>query len=159
MAKQVIELDIRGMTCSSCAIHVKKSLLSVPDVENADVPGWQSGKATVVTKNEIQTETLSNAVVAAGYQASVRSVQNLEAVSGPEISTRENYDFDLLVIGGGSGGFAAAIKGDELGHRVGIINGGTIGGTCVNVGCVPSKTLIRAAEAWHSAGHHPFHRC
>ncbi len=156
MAKQIIELDIRGMTCSSCTIHVKKSLLSVPDVENADVPGWQSGKATVVTKNEIKAENLSNAVGNAGYQALVRSVKILETSSGSEIGTRGNYDFDLLVIGGGSGGFAAAIKGDELGHRVGMINGGTIGGTCVNVGCVPSKTLIRAAEAWHTAGHHPF---
>src|SRR5258708_490145 len=58
--------------------------------------------------------------------------------------------------GGGSGGFAAAITAQELGKKVGLINAGTIGGTCVNVGCVPSKTLIRAAEAWHSAGHHPF---
>ncbi len=156
MAKQIIELDIRGMTCSSCATHVKKSLLSVPGVENADVPGWQSGKATVITTSEIRTETLSNAVAAAGYQASVRSTRNPEVLSGLEINAREHYDFDLLVIGSGSGGFAAAIKGDELGHRVGIINGGTIGGTCVNVGCVPSKTLIRAAEAWHIAGHHPF---
>ncbi|HBA92268.1 MAG TPA: mercury(II) reductase, partial [Anaerolineaceae bacterium] len=156
MAKQMIELDIRGMTCSSCATHVKMSLLSVPGVENADVPGWESGKATVITTSEIRTETLSNAVATAGYQASVRSIRNPEALSGLEMNTRENYDFDLLVIGGGSGGFAAAIKGEELGYRVGIINGGTIGGTCVNVGCVPSKTLIRAAEAWHTAGHHPF---
>ena len=156
MAKQMIELDIRGMTCSSCATHVKMSLLSVPGVENADVPGWESGKATVITTSEIRTETLSNAVATAGYQASVRSIRNPEVLSGLEMNTRENYDFDLLVIGGGSGGFAAAIKGEELGYRVGIINGGTIGGTCVNVGCVPSKTLIRAAEAWHTAGHHPF---
>jgi pyruvate/2-oxoglutarate dehydrogenase complex dihydrolipoamide dehydrogenase (E3) component len=46
----------------------------------------------------------------------------------------------------------------ELGKKVGLINAGTIGGTCVNVGCVPSKTLIRAAEAWHNAGHHHFCR-
>jgi mercuric reductase len=156
MAKQKIELDIRGMTCSSCAIHVKKSLLSVPEVENVDVPGWESGKATVVTKTEIGTEALKNAVANAGYQASVRSIQYLETPAGSEVGKQKNCDFDLLVIGSGSGGFAAAIKGAELGYRVGIINGGTIGGTCVNVGCVPSKTLIRAAEAWHNAGHHPF---
>lgn len=64
--------------------------------------------------------------------------------------------FDLAVLGGGSAGFAAAIKGAEQGARVALIEGGTLGGTCVNVGCVPSKTLIRAAEAQHRRGHHPF---
>ncbi|MBP9041714.1 MAG: mercury(II) reductase [Anaerolineaceae bacterium] len=156
MAKNRIELDIRGMTCSSCAIHVKKSLLSVRGVINVDVPGWESGKATVVTDKEVDTKALGSAVSSAGYHAAVKSVQHLEAPAGSESATQENVDFDLLVIGGGSGGFAAAIKGEELGYRVGMINGGTIGGTCVNVGCVPSKTLIRAAEAWHNAGHQPF---
>jgi len=64
--------------------------------------------------------------------------------------------FDLIVVGGGSAGFAAAIKGAELGARVALIEGGTLGGTCVNVGCVPSKTLIRAAEAQHRHTHHGF---
>lgn len=54
---------------------------------------------------------------------------------------------DLAVIGAGSAGFAAAIRGAELGARVALIGHGTIGGTCVNSGCVPSKTLIRAMES------------
>src|SRR5579875_3466332 len=58
---------------------------------------------------------------------------------------------DLAIIGAGSAGFAAAIRGAELGARVVLIGAGTIGGTCVNIGCVPSKTLIRAAEALHQA--------
>ncbi len=65
-------------------------------------------------------------------------------------------DFDLAVIGGGSAGFAAAIKGAELGARVAMVERGTLGGTCVNVGCVPSKTLIRAAETNYRRTHHPF---
>lgn len=65
-------------------------------------------------------------------------------------------DFDLLVLGGGSAGFAAAIKGAELGARVALVESGTLGGTCVNVGCIPSKTLLRAAEANHRRGHHGF---
>ena len=58
---------------------------------------------------------------------------------------------DLVVIGAGSAGFPAAIRAAELGATVTLIGDGTIGGTCVNVGCVPSKTLIRAAEALHHA--------
>ena len=64
--------------------------------------------------------------------------------------------FDLVILGGGSAGFAAAIKAAELGARVALAEGGTLGGTCVNVGCVPSKTLIRAAEVHHRRAHHPF---
>lgn len=61
-------------------------------------------------------------------------------------------DYDLVTIGGGSAAFAAAIKAAELGAKVAIIEKGTIGGTCVNIGCVPSKTLIKAAElCYHSA--------
>ena len=58
---------------------------------------------------------------------------------------------DLVVIGAGSAGFSAAIRASELGENVILIGHGTIGGTCVNIGCVPSKTLIRAAEALHHA--------
>jgi len=61
-------------------------------------------------------------------------------------------EFDLAVIGAGSAGFSAAITAAEGGKRVALIGHGTIGGTCVNVGCVPSKTMIRAAEAVHGAG-------
>ena len=62
-----------------------------------------------------------------------------------------NGGYDLAVIGAGSAGFAAAIAAAERGARVALIGHGTIGGTCVNVGCVPSKTLIRAAESVHQA--------
>jgi mercuric reductase len=62
-----------------------------------------------------------------------------------------NGHFDLAVIGAGSAGYSAAITAADQGARVALIGHGTIGGTCVNVGCVPSKALIRAAEAVHHA--------
>ncbi len=55
--------------------------------------------------------------------------------------------FDLIIIGGGAAGFAAGIKADELGAKTLMVNAGLpIGGTCVNVGCVPSKRLLHIAE-------------
>jgi len=57
-----------------------------------------------------------------------------------------NYDYDIIFIGSGSAAFAGAIKSSELGKKVAIIEKSILGGTCVNVGCVPSKNLIRAAE-------------
>lgn len=73
-----------------------------------------------------------------------------------EVRPRSGTSFDLAIVGGGSASFAAAIKAAELGARVAMFEGGTLGGTCVNVGCVPSKTLIRAAEAQHRRQHHGF---
>src|SRR5436309_3130026 len=59
--------------------------------------------------------------------------------------------FDLAVVGAGSAGFSAAITAAEQGAQVALIGHGTIGGTCVNIGCVPSKTLIRAVETVHQS--------
>ncbi|MFQ5565124.1 MAG: mercury(II) reductase [Paracoccaceae bacterium] len=62
-----------------------------------------------------------------------------------------NGRYDLAVIGAGSAGFSAAITAAEEGAHVALIGSGTIGGTCVNVGCVPSKAMIRAVEPLHQA--------
>ena len=62
--------------------------------------------------------------------------------------------YDIAIIGGGAGGFAAAIRADELGAGAVMINSGLpLGGTCVNVGCVPSKRLLHVAERLHMASH------
>lgn len=64
-------------------------------------------------------------------------------------------NFNLIIIGGGAGAFAAAIRANELGTKTLIVNKGLpLGGTCVNVGCVPSKTLLWAGEVMHQAKHH-----
>lgn len=57
--------------------------------------------------------------------------------------------YDLAIVGAGSAGFSAAITAAESGAHVALIGHGTIGGTCVNTGCVPSKNLIRATESLH----------
>ncbi|ESW73232.1 bifunctional organomercurial lyase/mercury(II) reductase MerBA [Mesorhizobium sp. C277A] len=68
---------------------------------------------------------------------------------GRRVPRRDVYD--IAVIGAGSAGFSAAITAADQGAQVALIGSGTIGGTCVNIGCVPSKTLIRAAETLHNA--------
>src|SRR5580704_10387649 len=54
--------------------------------------------------------------------------------------------FDLVVIGGGSGGLAGAQRAADYGARVALIESGRLGGTCVNVGCVPKKIMWNASE-------------
>ena len=65
--------------------------------------------------------------------------------------------YDLIIIGGGSAAFSAAIRANEMKLNTLLINSGLpLGGTCVNVGCVPSKFLIRAAENIYNASHSNF---
>jgi mercuric reductase len=70
---------------------------------------------------------------------------------------RQN-EYDLVIIGNGAAAFAAAIKADELGKKVAFIQGGTLGGTCVNVGCVPSKRMLAAGEVVKSTLKHDLGR-
>lgn len=55
-------------------------------------------------------------------------------------------DFDVVVLGGGSGGYATALRAAELGHRVALVEGDKLGGTCLHYGCVPTKALLHSAE-------------
>ena len=152
-----MKLEIRGMTCEACASHVEKALEGVPGVVYVSVPGWESGLAIVKVEDEVDADDLEAAVANVGYRARVKLAEENQRDAVPIISKGQSADhLHLMVIGGGSAGFAAAIKGAELGYKVALVNAGTIGGTCVNVGCVPSKVLIRAMEHYHLAGEHPF---
>lgn len=61
----------------------------------------------------------------------------------------ETKRHDIVVIGSGPGGYIAAIRAAQLGKSVGLIEKGALGGTCLNVGCIPSKTLISNASVYH----------
>ena len=61
-------------------------------------------------------------------------------------------NYDVLIIGGGPGGYNAAIRAGQLGLKVACIEGReTLGGTCLNVGCMPSKALLHASELYEAA--------
>ncbi len=63
-------------------------------------------------------------------------------------------EFDLVVIGGGPGGYVAAIRAAQLGLKVACVEKrGALGGTCLNVGCIPSKALLESSEKFEDAGH------
>ena len=61
--------------------------------------------------------------------------------------------YDLIVIGGGPAGYAAAIRAGQLGRRVLVVEKERAGGTCLNWGCIPSKALLKSAEAYQAAKH------
>jgi len=154
MADRVqVTLQVEGMTCDGCARHVESALRGVEGVETATVPVWRAGKATVLAEADVTSDAMIRAVEVAGYRVRVRERRPVREgqrfASGGE-------QYDLMVIGGGSAAFAAAIKAAELGAKVAIVEQGTIGGTCVNIGCVPSKTLIKAAELCYRSAYPKF---
>ncbi|MBV6287982.1 dihydrolipoyl dehydrogenase [Pseudomonas aegrilactucae] len=63
----------------------------------------------------------------------------------------------LLIIGGGPGGYVAAIRAGQLGIPTVLVEGQALGGTCLNVGCIPSKALIHVAEQFHQTQQHSQH--
>lgn len=80
----------------------------------------------------------------------------MEKIRISKSTLSDKGDYDLVIIGSGGAAFSAAIKAVEYGAKVAVVERGTIGGTCVNIGCVPSKTLLRAGEINHLAKSNPF---
>jgi dihydrolipoamide dehydrogenase len=67
----------------------------------------------------------------------------------------DSLEFDLVVIGGGPGGYVAAIRASQLGKKVACIESrGALGGTCLNVGCIPSKALLESSEVYNKMANH-----
>src|SRR5215213_9649445 len=58
----------------------------------------------------------------------------------------DDGQFDVLILGAGSGGYACALRAAQLGLSVGLVEKGKLGGTCLHVGCIPTKALLHAAE-------------
>lgn len=144
----MIKLRIIGMTCEHCAETVKKALESVKEVKEAKVY-FPQGFAEIETKEEVSVEKLIEAVEKAGYGAQVIK-------ETPEIYIPKKDIYDLFILGGGSAGFAAAIKASDLGAKVLVAEDNIIGGTCLNRGCVPSKYLIEVANTFYTPLKNPF---
>jgi mercuric reductase len=141
---RTITLKITGMTCDSCAVHVKEALVKVPGVRTAAV-SYTGDTAQLTLDQNTAPDALRAAVAGLGY----------EAVVSDTSSTGER-PLQVAVIGSGGAAMAAALKAVEHGEQVTLIERGTIGGTCVNVGCVPSKIMIRAAHLAHLRRTSPF---
>ncbi len=140
-------LRITGMTCDHCARTVENALNELPDV-TARV-SFDDGLARVETRGELDSEALVKAVKTKGYGAS--------RVDGDDAGRRGGGGgLSVAIVGSGSASFACAIRAAEDGARVTMIEANTLGGTCVNVGCVPSKIMIRAAHIAHLRAEQPF---
>lgn len=142
------ELQIEGMTCDHCAETVQRALESLPGVSAA--VSFPDASAVVTGEPAVSPAALVAAVDESGFRA------KLLKIDGGERPEPADGTLHVAILGGGSAAFAAAIRAAEEGARVTLIERGTLGGTCVNVGCVPSKIMLRAAHVAHLQTHHPF---
>ena len=145
------EMAIEGMTCTDCERHVAHALEAV-GATNVEV-SFRRGRALFWASVEFSPDKAQEAVTQAGY---VPHTPHLVEPQSIERTIKDTYDYDWVVIGSGSAAFASAIEARSAGAKVAMIERGTLGGTCVNVGCVPSKTLLRASELHHQAASNPF---
>lgn len=147
-----IDLKVGGMTCLDCSRHIGHALEHVPGIAAASVDYHGASASVTLAPGAERTAALEHALVEAvehaGYTASVAAVA-IGTASLP--ANRGTADFDILIIGTGGAGVAAAIQAAGMGGKVAIAEGGTLGGTCVNIGCIPSKALIEAASRYHGA--------
>jgi mercuric reductase len=142
------ELHISGMSCPSCALNVKRALeaAGASDVE----VDWRSGRATVNT-GDAPLGHIAGALDGSRYR-----VERVVEPGGRAPAGGDGFEYDLAVVGSGGAAFAAAIAARRRDLSVVMVEAGTFGGTCVNVGCIPSKALLAVAEARHRAGERRF---
>jgi dihydrolipoyl dehydrogenase len=60
-----------------------------------------------------------------------------------------DFDFDVAILGGGMGGYPAAIRASQLGLKVALVEADKLGGTCLHIGCIPTKALLESSELYH----------
>jgi len=151
----MIELKISGMTCDHCVDTVSTALTSIDGVDNVDV-SLSAGTATIKSTNGVTTSAMIDAIEAKGFKAIDNNDE--DCCNSSELQKDDNGDrMHVAIIGTGSGAFASAIKAAENGARVTMIEAAeVIGGCCVNVGCVPSKIMIRAAQLAQQQRSNPF---
>ncbi|HLB16651.1 MAG TPA: mercury(II) reductase [Burkholderiales bacterium] len=134
-----VVLAVEGMTCDHCARTLERALGAVDGVTRAAV-AYPSATARVETDGGVPDAALLDAVRAKGYRARLSSAPRGDADAPTASALR------IAIVGSGGAALAAAIQAAETGAQVTMVERGTTGGTCVNVGCVPSKIAIRAAQ-------------
>lgn len=150
-----IETDKTNMDIEAIADGVMKKIF-IPEGESLPVTlpiaivGEADENVEVLTKEALaQLEGHIEILEAPIKEAVVETVAINNSVKDTENANTSIYDYEVLVIGGGPGGYVAAIKAAQMGKKTGIIEKEKFGGTCLNVGCIPTKALLRSAESLH----------
>jgi len=158
---KTIDIEVNGMTCEHCVARVNKFISAVPGVKHIDTV-LKENKTHILADNDINVKAIILSIENAGYKPGKYEVSETEKTDknaamtpteGVSATRKKNddvsYDYDLIIIGGGSAAFSAAIYAAEKNLKVCVIENWVIGGTCLNRGCVPSKHFIEAGRIYY----------
>ncbi|MGR9117401.1 MAG: mercury(II) reductase [Gammaproteobacteria bacterium] len=149
------ELKIDGMSCPSCAVGIEKKLNGLDGVKIKVSHPLGIGVLTV--SGEASLESLVRQIEDNGYHVTELDKERVVTDNQTPATGNKDQPLHVAIIGTGSGAFACALKAVENGAKVTLIERKPIiGGTCVNIGCVPSKIMIRAAHIAHLQKDHAF---
>lgn len=121
---------------------------------NRSIKAKSNGRISQLLLTEGESVTVGQDIYE--LAASDTQTDSSEILSKKEISTSKeiiNKSVNLLIIGGGTGGYVAAIRAAKAGKNVLLVEKNKMGGTCLNVGCIPTKALIASSELYEQAIH------
>ncbi len=146
---------IDGMTCPSCAAGIEKTLNRLKGVEIK--VSYTDARGDLKVRGNVSLESLIEQIEGKGYKVSPIHDREPVIITAAPVKKGAGDPLHVAIIGTGSAAFACALRVIEDGARVTLIERApVIGGTCVNVGCVPSKIMIRAAHIAHQQKSNPF---
>jgi dihydrolipoamide dehydrogenase len=125
---------------------VRKLLIEEGDLVPVTLPiAIIAGAEEDITAAEAEARALLGSIARAPAAAAETPA------AAPAPAAKETYDFDVFIIGGGPGGYVAAIRARQLGLRTAIAEKDAFGGVCLNRGCIPTKTFLRSLDALNEA--------
>ena len=172
-----IKIEVWGMTCEHCVARVNKFLKSVNGIVEINT-SLKENMSYIVAEDGTDVEDIKSAIEEAGYKTGKYEIgKNVtghdELLGANTLSSKfdkgqafieprsglsdgnvaanrnESRDYDIIIIGGGSAAFSAAIYAAEKNKKVCVIENWVIGGTCLNRGCVPSKHFLEAGRIFY----------
>ncbi len=167
-AVPVIELFVKAgdrieVDDAICTLESDKATMDVPSSAAGIIRevlikvGDQVAEGKVLLKIEASADASADAAAPAASAPAAASAAAAPAAPAPTAASHSggaDAEYELVVLGGGPGGYSAAFRAADLGLKVALIERyPTLGGVCLNVGCIPSKALLHVAAAIDEAGH------
>lgn len=148
-------LKIKGMNCPSCVAEIENAL---NDLEGVTIKvSYPESIGRLSVSGDASLKYLIAKIEDKGYQVTEMNKAQAMPDKPKVVDTNKAQSLHIAIIGTGSSAFACALKAVENSAKVTLIERKPIiGGTCVNIGCVPSKIMIRAAHIAHLQQHHAF---